>query len=77
MKIESAAGEFEFTMESLVVKDDSLILSGKMGVWEAETVLEPQDVRMLLKLLLGKPSCWRYMLRLPFMKKDSQSATEN
>ena len=42
MKIESAAGEFEFHIETLKVAGNEVVVVGKMGVWEAETSMEPR-----------------------------------
>ena len=44
MKIESAAGEFEFHIETLKVAGNDVVVVGKMGVWEAETSMDRDDV---------------------------------
>ncbi len=64
MKIESAAGEFEFRIETLRVAGTEVVLVGKMGVWEAETAMNRDDVLKLLRLTLGNPSFWSFSLRL-------------
>jgi hypothetical protein len=66
MIIESAAGEFEFEIEALLVKDESIVLTGKMGVWEAETSMDRDDMWKLLGLTLGSLSFWIYAIKLPF-----------
>jgi len=66
MKIESAAGEFEFDIEALKVNGQYVILTGKMGVWEAETSMSRDDMLKMLKLTLGNSCFWGYALKLPF-----------
>ncbi|PHP65437.1 hypothetical protein CSC94_18940 [Zhengella mangrovi] len=74
MKIESAAGEFEFEIEKLDLKNDGLVLVGKMGVWEAETTMSGADLRRLLRLVLSKPRIWGYLTRM-FWGLRSQPST--
>ena len=64
MKIESAAGEFEFRIETLKVTGNDVVVVGKMGVWEAETSMDRDDVLKLLRLTVGNPSFWRFSLKL-------------
>ncbi len=64
MKIESAAGEFGFDLEKLDLKDDGIVLTGKMGVWEAETTMTSADLRRILVMVLAKPGAWGYLLKL-------------
>jgi hypothetical protein len=64
MKIESAAGEFGFDLEKLDLKDDGIVLTGKMGVWEAETTMTSADLRKILVMVLSKPGAWGYLLKL-------------
>ncbi len=66
MKIESAAGEFEFEIETLKVDGSELVLTGTMGVWEAETVMSRADMVKFLKLTFGSPAFWIYLIKLPF-----------
>ena len=56
MKIESAAGEFEFDIEQLAVKGDDIVLIGQMGVWEAETTMSRDDAVTLFGLMLRSPA---------------------
>ena len=37
---------------------------GKMGVWEAETSMDRDDVLKMLRLTVGNPAFWRFSLRL-------------
>lgn len=66
MKIESAAGEFEFDIEALEITDNQVVLTGKMGVWEAETTMSRDDTLKLLGLMFGSLSFWSYAIKLPF-----------
>ena len=81
MKIESAAGEFEFHIESLKITDNDVVVVGKMGVWEAETSMNRDDVLKLLRLTIGNPSFWRFSLKLlpyaVFGRKRSQGSATN
>ena len=81
MKIESAAGEFEFQIESLKVTGNDVVVVGKMGVWEAETSMNRDDVLKLLGLTIGNPSFWRFSLKLlpcaVFGRKRNQGSATN
>ena len=81
MKIESAAGEFEFQIESLKVTGNDVVIVGKMGVWEAETSMDRDDVLKLLRLTIGNPSFWRFSLKLlpyaVFGRKRNQGSATN
>lgn len=63
MKIESAAGEFSFDVKTMELRDDGIVLVGKMGVWEAETTMSGADLRRLFVMMLKKPGAWGYLLR--------------
>lgn len=81
MKIESAAGEFEFQIESLKITGNHVVFVGKMGVWEAETSMNRDDVLKLLRLTIGNPSFWRFSLKLlpyaVFGRKRNQGSATN
>ncbi len=64
MKIESAAGEFDFDIETLRVAGNEVVVVGKMGVWEAETSMDRDDVLKMLRLTVGNPAFWGFSLRL-------------
>ncbi len=66
MRIESAAGEFAFDVEALRVSGGELVLTGKMGVWEAETRMDRKDVARILRLAIGSPAFWGFLAALPF-----------
>ena len=63
MRIDSAAGEFGFDVNSLELRDDGIVLIGQMGVWEAETTMTSADLRRLMVMVLKKPGAWGYLLR--------------
>jgi len=65
VKIESAAGEFAFDIESMTIDGDTMVLLGKMGVWEAKTQLSQADLLKLLGLTVGSFRFWGFALRLP------------
>ena len=52
MRIESAAGEFDFSIEALAVRDADILITGKMGVWEAETVMTQEHCFLAMELAL-------------------------
>ena len=66
MMIESAAGEFAFDVEALRVSGGEVVLTGKMGVWEAETRMDRKDVGRIMRLALRSPAFWGYLAALPF-----------
>lgn len=66
MKIQSAAGDFGFDIETIGVEGEDLILIGKMGVWEATTRVSQSDLIKVFKLILTSRPVWAYLLRLPF-----------
>ena len=65
MEIRSPAGEFGFEIETLRIEDREIVLSGKMGVWEAETHVTQDDFLKLLGLMLFRARFWLFVLRLP------------
>lgn len=71
MKIESAAGEFAFDLEKLELRDDGIVMIGKMGVWEAETTMSSADLRRILGMVLKKPGAWGYLLKQLFSADKS------
>ena len=64
MKIASAAGEFEFHIDDLRIAGTDVVLTGKMGVWEAETLMDRDDMLTLLRLTVCSPSFWVHALKL-------------
>ena len=77
MKIESAAGEFGFDLNALELRDDGIVLMGKMGVWEAETTMTTADLRRVIGMVLRKPGAWGYLFRLVMgVRQDIAKAPE-
>ena len=77
MKIESAAGEFEFSIEALQVRDPDILITGKMGVWEAETVMTREDIIMMLGMMIRQPQFWGYLIQLPLHALRSRSGNSD
>lgn len=67
MKINSAAGEFEFEVTAMELEARDVVLVGKMGVWEARTVIEGEEMTRVLGLLLRSRAFWSLVPRLPLM----------
>ena len=63
MKIEAAAGEFGFDVDRLELREDGIVLFGKMGVWEAETTMNGADLRRMLVMVLKQPGAWGYLFK--------------
>ena len=49
MRIVSGAGEFDVTISKVVLEDRSVVMIGKMGVWEARLVLTAGEALGLAK----------------------------
>jgi len=49
MRISSRAGNFNMTIEEVTVENGELIMIGKMGVWSAKTMLNAEELRMMLQ----------------------------
>lgn len=52
MEIRSGAGTFEFTPQSMEVKQDSLIIHGTVDEWDARTIVGAGELSGLLGLTL-------------------------
>ena len=50
MHVVSGAGDFEISVERLAVRDGRLLMTGQMGIWNAEITVEPTELRRLLFL---------------------------
>jgi len=48
MRIKSRAGNFNMTIEDVGVEDGELVMTGKMGVWSAKTMLSVDELREML-----------------------------
>ena len=75
----SGAGEFDLTAERVEVRDGALILVGKMGIWESETIIDPADIGLLARLSL-RPRILLWLAARPFAalwrRSTSRSAGE-
>lgn len=52
MRVISGAGEFEIVVERVEVRETSLAMIGKMGVWESETLIGQAELPHLLRVSL-------------------------
>ncbi len=52
MHVASGAGDFEMSVEGMAVRDGRLLMTGQMGIWNAEIVVEPAEMRRMLGLSL-------------------------
>lgn len=66
MRFNSGLGEFELTVDHVEVRDQKYVLVGKMGVWDAETIMEPEEL-VGLYLKSARPAITWYFIRLPFL----------
>jgi hypothetical protein len=48
MRIRSRAGNFNMTIEDVAVENGELVMTGKMGVWSAKTMLSVDELREML-----------------------------
>ena len=48
MRIRSRAGNFSMTIEDVTVENGELVMTGKMGVWSAKTMLSVEELREML-----------------------------
>jgi hypothetical protein len=65
MQVISGAGEFEIVVERVEVRDASLVMVGKMGIWESETIIDQAEIPRLLRVALT-PRVLRWALERPF-----------
>ncbi len=48
MRIRSRAGNFNMTIEDVTVENGELVMTGKMGVWSAKTMLSVDELKQML-----------------------------
>ena len=65
MQVISGAGEFEIAVERVEVRDTSLVMVGKMGIWESETIIDQAEIPGLLRVSLT-PRVLGWALGRPF-----------
>lgn len=51
MRIRSRAGNFNMTIEEVSVENGELVMTGKMGVWSAKTMLSAEELQEMLKTM--------------------------
>ncbi len=51
MRIKSRAGNFNMSINEVGTENGELVLTGKMGVWQAKTYLSAQELQEMLKTL--------------------------
>ena len=51
MRIRSRACNFNMTIEDVTVEDGELVMTGKMGVWSAKTMLSVDELQEMLKTM--------------------------
>lgn len=51
MRIQSRAGNFNMTIEDVTVENGELVMTGKMGVWSAKTMLSVEELRQMLNTM--------------------------
>jgi len=66
MRFNSGLGEFDLTIDRVEIRDDKYVLVGRMGVWDSETIMEPEEL-VGLYLKSARPKITLYFLRLPFL----------
>jgi hypothetical protein len=65
MQVISGAGEFEISVERIEVRDRSVVLVGKMGIWESETIIDQSELGHLLRVA-ARPRVLGWALARPF-----------
>jgi hypothetical protein len=51
MRIRSRAGNFNMTIQDVTVENGELVMTGKMGVWSAKTMLSVEELREMLNTM--------------------------
>jgi len=51
MRITSRAGNFNMTIEDVAAENGELVMTGKMGVWSAKTMLSVEELQEMLKTM--------------------------
>jgi hypothetical protein len=65
MKVESQAGKFILSFEEIQPGDGQLVITGKMGVWEATTFMSLPEMLHILRLTL-RPRVLGFLIRSLF-----------
>lgn len=51
MRISSRAGNFNMTIDEVTVENGELVMTGKMGVWSAKTMLSAEELTQMLQTM--------------------------
>jgi hypothetical protein len=78
MRIRSRAGNFNMTIQDVTVENGELVMTGKMGVWSAKTMLSVEELREMLNTMkvsakvldFGALFAFRYLVAL--VEEDRQ-----
>ncbi len=73
MQVVSGAGDFEISVEQLAVRDGCLLMTGQMGIWNAEITLEPAELRRMLGLSLRSPRVLGWLLAATVRGRSARS----
>lgn len=65
MLIKSMAGDFEISIDRFETEDGYLVMTGKMGVWDAKTYITARELLVVFGKLLN-PKVILYVLSVPF-----------
>ena len=85
MRIRSRAGNFNMTIEDVGVEDGELVMTGKMGVWSAKTMLSVSELQEMLKTMKISANvldfaalfAFRYLVNLVEEDRARQDAVAN
>jgi hypothetical protein len=76
MKVESSAGKFILSFEQMEPGDKEIIITGKMGVWDARTHMTLPEFLQVLRMTM-KPRMLGFLVKSLFsggFRKPSESA---
>jgi hypothetical protein len=65
MKVESQAGKFILSFDRMEPGEGALVITGKMGVWEATTTMGLAEMLSILKMTL-RPRVLGYLIKALF-----------
>lgn len=65
MKVESQAGKFILSFEKMEPGDRQVVITGKMGVWDARTYVSLPEFLGILRLTLTPRMLW-FLLKALF-----------
>jgi hypothetical protein len=65
MKVESSAGKFILSFEKMEPGEEEIVITGKMGVWDAKTHMSLPEFLQVLKMTM-KPRMLGFLIRSLF-----------